>query len=87
LFQERHFSTSKYLTEPVTGNKPEGDGKKANPDDFIKAAPFSELGATKTVRMVVLVAVSILATVETYTYGLWIWNRWFKKEEVVDDEE
>lgn len=82
-----HFSTSNYLMEPVKGTKAEGNGKKGNPDEFMKAAPFSELGATKTVRMVVLVAVSIVATVETYTYGLWIWNRWFKKEEAVVDDE
>lgn len=53
---------------------------KKEDDMEIKGVSFSELGATKTVKVVVIVAVSIIATVETYTYGLWIYHRWFKKE-------
>jgi hypothetical protein len=72
-----HESTPTKSTPKSSSGRPASSAE----DIEIKSAPFSELGASKTVKIVVIVAISILATVETFTYSMWIYNKWFKKEE------
>ncbi|KIV97000.1 hypothetical protein PV10_00810 [Exophiala mesophila] len=49
-----------------------------NPGELPKFS-FNDLGATPRIKIFIYVVVGILATVETYTYSIWIWQRWFKK--------
>ncbi len=46
------------------------------------AASFKELGATRTVKVVVYVAIGIIATVETVTYTRFLWAKFGPKPKV-----
>ncbi|KAL2064473.1 hypothetical protein VTL71DRAFT_4967 [Oculimacula yallundae] len=51
------------------------------PNPSFGAAPMSELGATSTVKIVVYVAISIMATVETFTWAKFLWAKFGRVEE------
>jgi hypothetical protein len=59
---------------PKTDKTPKPPPKNANPS--LGAASFKDLGATRTVKIVVIIAISIMATAETFTYGLWGWRKY-----------
>jgi hypothetical protein len=45
---------------------------------------MKDLQASPAVKVVVYTMIGIIATAETYTYGLWAYHRWWK---VSDEEE
>jgi hypothetical protein len=60
LNQKSHFSTQKPHSQP----------------EIIKGVPFSELGANRTVKIVVYIAVGIIGTAETYAWGRFLWGKY-----------
>lgn len=57
-------NNSNTKSKTATDSRKKNDGTTANNPDM-PTARFSELGATRTVRVVVIVVVSVLATIET----------------------
>ena len=64
----------------MAGNKPP---LPKNPS--FGAASFKELGASRTVKVVVYLAVGVMGTLETITYGKFLWAK-FGPEPKVEKE-
>lgn len=64
-FQSR-YSTSKPRKDAA--------GKNEEPPQFPKFS-LDSLGATPAMKAVIYTAIGIMATAETYTYGLWIYHK------------
>lgn len=77
------LSTSPQQNDPYSTPKTSPSKGKDTQNEPMKAAPFSELGATKTVKVVVIIALSIIGTMETIAYGKWAYSWWYR-EKVVD---
>ncbi|RVX68174.1 hypothetical protein B0A52_08682 [Exophiala mesophila] len=71
-------SSSRQSVPESTSTIPPSATTNTNPGQLPKFS-FNDLGATPRIKIFIYVVVAILATVETYTYSIWIWQRWFKK--------
>lgn len=61
---------------------PEGN---QNPGELPKFS-MKDLQASPAVKVVVYSMIGIIATAETYTYGLWAYHRWFKTSDEPEAE-
>lgn len=84
LHSRRYHAAPRVLRQPVD-SYPKQSPRPAD-RETMKAAKFSELGATRTVKIVVIVVVSILGTMETIFYAKLGW-RWWKGESVEERPE
>lgn len=73
-------SLSFFSTCPRRFGKDGNNSSNNNPGQLPKFS-MKDLQASPTVKVVVYTMIGIIATAETYTYGLWAWNRWFREEE------
>lgn len=72
-------STSATAPRATTEPGPTNTTTDNNPGQ-LPSFSLNDLGATPRIRIFIYVVVGILATVETYTYSIWIWQKWFKKD-------
>ncbi|KAH7348329.1 hypothetical protein BKA65DRAFT_258574 [Rhexocercosporidium sp. MPI-PUGE-AT-0058] len=82
----KSFSTQHPLRSQNPSPSPASSGPPLPPNPSFGAASFKELGATQTVKIVVYIAVSIIATVETFTWSKFLWAK-FGPEKVVEHED
>lgn len=61
------------LTRRSYSTKKTSDGQEPQK---IPSFNLKDLGATPTIRAIVYLSFGVIATVETYTYGMWGWSWW-----------
>lgn len=85
--RQYHVSSTRFSSQsPSQSPKPQSSQQNQHTqNDPIKGAPFSELGASKTVKTVVIIAISIIATVETIAYVNWAYA-WWNREKTVPEK-
>lgn len=81
----RSISTHPQLrTQNFGPNSPKPPPPPPNPS--FGAASFKELGATRTVKIVVYIAVAIIGTAETFTWSKFLWAKFGPKKEDAEVE-
>lgn len=72
----QHYSTERQ-SEKSSTSKP--SAKRAREQPELPKANFREIfqGASPLVKGVVYTMIAVMATAETYTYGLWIWHKFY----------
>ncbi|KAK0099469.1 hypothetical protein ONS96_008306 [Cadophora gregata f. sp. sojae] len=76
FFPKKTFSTNHHLH--VQNSSPSKPPLPPNPS--FGAASFKELGATRTVEVVVYIAIGIMGTVETFTWSKFLWAKFGPKD-------
>lgn len=83
----RSFSTHPQLhTQNPSPNSPNSPKQPLPPNPSFDAASFKELGATRTVKIVVYIAVAVMGTAETFTWSKFLWAKFGPKEEDAEIE-
>ncbi|PVH74844.1 hypothetical protein DL98DRAFT_519000 [Cadophora sp. DSE1049] len=75
---------STYLRLHTQNSSPSKPSPPPNPS--FGAASFKELGATRTVKIVVYIAVVIIGTAETFTWSKFLWAKFGPKKEDAEAE-
>jgi hypothetical protein len=70
----------RYQSQKTTSSRQDGQ-KHENPGEM-PSFSFNDLGATPAVKAVVYIALGIMGTAETVTYGQWAYRRWWKAADV-----
>lgn len=71
-------SSDKLESEPRGGTTKE---KQEQSQPQLPKFSLDGLGATPAMKAVIYTAIGIMGTVETYTYGLWIYHKLYAEEE------
>lgn len=74
------LSTSRLAAKPYSSKHPQ-HGKDQEPPQMPKFS-LDGLGATPAMKAVIYTAIGIMATAETYTYGLWIYHKLYPEQAV-----
>lgn len=64
-------------------SRPISQQKGSGPVEIPKVS-FKDLGATRTVKIVIIVAICIAGTAETVMYSLWIWRYFYPPKDEED---
>ncbi|KAH6712605.1 hypothetical protein DL95DRAFT_395463 [Leptodontidium sp. 2 PMI_412] len=78
LHSPRFFATNYPLQTQNPSPSPSKPSPPPNPS--FGAASFKELGATRTVKIVVYIAIGIMGTVETFTWSRFLWAKFGPKK-------
>ena len=73
-------------THPQLRTQNSGPKQPPPPNPSFGAASFKELGATRTVKIVVYIAIAIMATAETFTWSKFLWAKFGSKKEDAEIE-
>lgn len=71
--------------QPGSKSRTTSNPKDSEPVEVPKVS-FRDLGATRTVKIVIIVAICIAGTAETVTYSLWIWRYFYPPKEKANSE-
>lgn len=82
--QTAHLSQRKLLSSSAPYNSPKLAPEMPNQNPQLPPFRFKDLGASRTVKVVVITCISVLATLESYFWMRVIWEKFGPAEEDIE---